>query len=177
MAVFVCLQANKEKSQCERQKQPQFELAALVELERPMRPSHGHARGEQYKRVDRRQTPGTHGRELLFDTRSGYRPSAGKVWPYQFMLHIGEPGNRKYAHVIQRAEKRGKKHHLGEDKPAHPPAERCIDLLVEFAAFALPRHLAEPDENHVEEYGKADRQQPVTDRVSVYRKRSAKTHE
>ena len=70
------------------------------------------------------------------------------------MLQIAKLGNRKYPHIVQRTEEGGKKHDLGENKPAHAPAERIIHLLVEFAALTFPGHRAKPDKNHVEEYGR-----------------------
>ena len=65
MTVFVCLQADKEKSQRKRQEQSQFELAALIQLERPVSPGYRHTRSQQYERIDRRKTPRSHGHEFL----------------------------------------------------------------------------------------------------------------
>ena len=166
VAIFVRLQTNKEKSQGESQEQAQLELPALIELECPVCPGNCHSRGQQYQCVERWKAPGAHWRKFIFNARTGSRPSSRKVGPQQLMLEVAKFRDGEYSHVIERAEESSKKHDLGEDEPAHTPAERGIHLLVEFATLALPRHLAKPHENHVEEYGKADCQQTVTERVS-----------
>ncbi len=53
-----------------------------------------------------------------------------------FGVEAAEVRHRQVADVEQRAEERGEEHHLGEDEPAHAPAEREVDLLV---VLARPR--------------------------------------
>ena len=44
MTIFICLKADEEKSQGKRQEQSKLELAALVQLERPVSPGYRYAR-------------------------------------------------------------------------------------------------------------------------------------
>ena len=88
VAIFLCLQAHKDKSQGEGQEQAQLELAPLVQLECPMRPGHGNARRQQYERIDCRKTPRPHGSEFLLDPRARRRPAPGKVLAIVFCAPV-----------------------------------------------------------------------------------------
>ena len=117
---------------------------------------------EQDQRVDRRDAPGAHGRELVRAgdavgrgrhraLGAGGRPGGIVTGPQQ--LVGADPVHRPLAHVKQRAEERGEEHDLGENEPRHAPAERAVHLLVVGAGFAFADHLAEPAEHHVHDDG------------------------
>ena len=93
------------------------------------------------------------------------RPAGAVAVPQQRVGHhavafAAEPRQRELARVEQRAEERGEEHHLGEDEPHHPHAERGVDLLVVVAARSIrgsrrrtsrtasPASMREADEEH-----------------------------
>ena len=99
-------------------------------------------------------TPGRHGFERFLDAGAGYRPLGLEPRP-QLLQRVAaaQPGDRQHAQIEKSAEECGEKHHLGKDEPAHRPAERAIDLVVEQSALALPDNRAEPAHQHVDEHG------------------------
>ncbi len=71
-----------------------------------------------------------------------------------------EPGTGEVADVEQRAEEGGEEHHLGEDEPAHAPAERAVHLCAVESGAALADDVAEPAEQHVGDDQPADEEDP-----------------
>src|SRR6478672_3990626 len=104
-------------------------------------------------------------------------PHAGTVWKWppieagpqqrvggDAVAFAVEPGHGVLARVEQRAEERREEHHLGEDEPQHPHAERGVDLLVVVAAQRLVDDVAEPleqDRQQQREAGEERRTPPA----------------
>ena len=90
---------------------------------------------QQQRGVDGGQPERRHGGEGLDDVggRRGHAsgqagPDGLEIGPEQRVIQASQGRHRVRASPPERREERAKKHHLGEDEPAHAPAEGQVNL-------------------------------------------------
>ncbi len=174
MPELVALHAEEEHPEADGGDEPPDEPAAIVMLEGMVRQGHGDAAREQDQGVDCRETPGRDDLEGAADVLGAVGgPDCVEAGPQERARRgapdtlAPEPGDGEDAGVEQRAEEGGEEHDLGEDEPAHAPAERDVHLVVVGAGLALPHHGAEPTEEHVQHHHGAGDHGPLPDGVLV----------
>ena len=155
--VLVRLEVQEGGAQQHGQAQEQQNPAAMPGAQGVVGDRHGDAGGQQDQRVQQRQPPRRHRFERPADLRRTIAavgtPGRGVVAPQELvgqyaMAFATEPRHREHADVEQRTEERTEEHHLGEDEPHHPHAERGIDLVVVVAGQRFADDRTEPAEEH-----------------------------
>ena len=164
------LHAEEDEAEREGGGEEEVEDPAVAFLQRVVGDGEGHARQQQDGGVDRRQAEGRDGLEAAVVAgaefhRSVGRPAGAVVLPEQQAvedLHAfaAGPGDGQLPRVEQRAEERGEEHHLGEDEPQHPHAERAVDLHVVHALLVLVDDDREPADEEADQHQRADREDP-----------------
>ena len=155
--VLVCLEVQEGGAQQHGQAQEQQYPAAVPGAQRMVGDRHGDAGSQQDEGVQQGKPPGRHGLERTADLRRAVAavgaPGRGVVAPQELVGQhavalAAQPRHREHADVEQGAEEGTEEHHLGEDEPHHPHAERGIDLVVVVTGQRFADDRTEPAEEH-----------------------------
>ncbi|MCY1438100.1 hypothetical protein D9M71_542840 [compost metagenome] len=175
MHVLFGLQHQEGRAEQHGQRQPGLERAALVVAQGMVGEGQGETGADQQHGVDQRQVPGV---DDPLRRRVGLRVGVGEQRPAELEVRpqhgadalvadTVQPGADEHPQIEQRAKEGGEEHHLGEDEPAHAPAERAVHLPAVQAAAALVDDVAEPAEQHVGQQQGADEEDQRADRVGA----------
>jgi hypothetical protein len=160
-----------------------FSTAALAGLQRVVGDRDRDARQEQQRRIDRGQAERRDRLEGAADRGRAVRGPGGLEFRPQEQVGrepgalAAEPRHRQLPRVVQRAEERGEEHHLGEDEPHHPHAERAVDAGVIHARLVLGDDGAEPAVEHVQHGQEAGPEDERREVYPVQQRRRAQHHD
>ena len=170
------LQCNEAEPQQDGQGHPEFQRPAVITAQGVVGNGDGHTGTDQQDGVDQRQVPRVDhflGRREQFRVgRVQQRPGEFERGPQHVCNTLGpvatQPRPCQDAHVEQRTEEGQEEHDFREDKPAHAPAERAVQLRAVQPGPALLDHCAKPAEQHVGQKQRTheEDQRPVRFRVA-----------